>query len=85
MARDHDDTYELYSETDPLPYPRAGNGVRLPPESDDLSLLIDDDVQTFSHVRHWERSELFGKENMLVDGENGLGWRGRLVESLRVN
>ncbi|MCJ1463583.1 hypothetical protein MMC07_002191 [Pseudocyphellaria aurata] len=81
---DDEDTYVLYSETDPLPYPKAGNGVPLPPERDDLAFLIDDDVQTFSHVWNWERSELFGKENIPVDGEMGLGWRSRLVESLRV-
>lgn len=32
----------------------------LPPEQDDLDLLIDNDVMTFSHVWNWERSELFG-------------------------
>lgn len=85
VAGDDEDTYELYVETDPLPYPKAGNGVLLPPEHDDLALLIDDDVQTFSHVWNWERSELFGKEHIPVDGEMGLGWRSRLVESLRVN
>lgn len=84
MVGDDEDTYELYSETDPLPYPKAGNGVPLPPERDDLAFLIDDDVKTFSHVWNWDRSELFGKENV-PDGEMGLGWTSRLVESLRVN
>lgn len=82
---DEEDTYELYSETDPLPYPKAGNGVPLSPESDDLAFMIDDDVKTFSHVWKWERSDLFGKENIPVDGAMGLGWRSRLVESLRVH
>lgn len=85
MVGDDEETYELYSETDPLPYPKAGNGVPLSPESDDLAFLIDDDDKTFSHVWKWERSELFGKENIPAEGEVGLGWRSRLVESLRVN
>ena len=43
---------EFYEDEDVLPYPKAGNGVRLPPEQDDLSILLDDDTGTFSHV--WE-------------------------------
>ena len=39
--------YEYYDE--PLPYPKTGNGVRLPPEADALALLIDDDTTTYSH------------------------------------
>lgn len=39
--------FEYYDE--PLPYPRAGNGVRLPPEDDDLALLIDEDTVAYSH------------------------------------
>ena len=39
--------YEYYDE--PLPYPKAGNGVRLPPEEDDVELLIDEDIVTYSH------------------------------------
>lgn len=85
VAGDDEETYVLYSETDPLPYPKAGNGVPLPPERDDLAFLIDDDIQTFSHVWNWEKSELFGKENIPFDGEMGLGWRNGLVESLRVS
>lgn len=54
-----DDSYDLYSESDPLPYPKAGNGIPLPPEEDDLAFLIDDDVVTFSHCWNWDRHELF--------------------------
>lgn len=34
---------------DLLPYPKAGNGIKLPPESEDLEFLIDDDTVAFSH------------------------------------
>lgn len=44
------DYYGLYyPDPDPLPYPKAGNGVRLPPENGDIGILIDDDEETFSH------------------------------------
>ena len=33
-----------------LPYPKAGNGIVLPPESQDLEWLVDDDYETFSHT-----------------------------------
>lgn len=49
------DYYGLYyPDTDPLPYPKAGNGVRLPPERDDIGILIDDDEATFSHQWSWD-------------------------------
>lgn len=32
-----------------LPYPKAGNGIVLPPESDDLEFMVDEDTVTFSH------------------------------------
>ena len=35
---------------DILPYPKAGNGIKLPPESEDLEFLVDDDTVTFSHT-----------------------------------
>ena len=35
-----------------LPYPKAGNGILLPPEREDMEWLIDDDYQTFSHTVH---------------------------------
>ena len=46
-AFDPDGAYELVG--DELPYPRAGNGVQLPPESTCLDLLVDDDVAVYSH------------------------------------
>jgi hypothetical protein len=33
-------------------YPAPGEGVRLPPESEDLVWLVDDDFAVFSHVYH---------------------------------
>ena len=40
---------EEYYEADILPYPKPGNGIMLSPESEDISILLDDDVVTFSH------------------------------------
>lgn len=37
-------------EDDVLPYPEAGNGIQLPPEKENLSILLDDDMLTFSHT-----------------------------------
>ncbi|KAA6415302.1 MAG: hypothetical protein FRX48_00017 [Lasallia pustulata] len=33
-----------------LSYPKAGNGIKLPPESEDLAVLVDDDTVAFSHT-----------------------------------
>lgn len=41
---------EELEDEDILPYPKAGNGIKLPPESEDLEFLIDDDIVTFSHT-----------------------------------
>ncbi|KAL8677276.1 MAG: hypothetical protein Q9186_006287 [Xanthomendoza sp. 1 TL-2023] len=49
---------DLYPESDPLPYPKAGNGVPLPSESDNLGLLIDEDVGVYSHVWDWDKKGL---------------------------
>ncbi|MCJ1252049.1 hypothetical protein MMC30_009287 [Trapelia coarctata] len=43
------DAEEYYEEEMELPYPKAGNGIVLPPESDDLAFLLDEDITTFSH------------------------------------
>ena len=43
------EVYE-YIEPEPLPYPKAGNGIVLPPEEEDLALLIDEDIVTYSHL-----------------------------------
>jgi hypothetical protein len=31
-------------------YPKAGHGIRLPPEAEDMAWLVDDDFLTFSHI-----------------------------------
>ena len=69
-----EENYEV--EDTLLPYPKAGNGIRLPPESEDLSILLDDDTGAFSH--RWEGIEaliysssstsLEGKRNALDGG-----------------
>ncbi|KAL9613178.1 MAG: hypothetical protein Q9167_002255 [Letrouitia subvulpina] len=60
---EEDESYDLYPESEVLPYPKAGNGIVLPPEFEDLSILIDDDTATFSHVWDWTRNELYGRNN----------------------
>ncbi|KAI4165835.1 MAG: hypothetical protein LQ348_007825, partial [Seirophora lacunosa] len=48
---------DLYPDADEvlLPYPKAGNGVELPRESDFLAMLVDEDVGVYSHVWDWGR------------------------------
>ncbi len=71
-AAEEEEIYDLYPASGPLPYPKAGNGVPLPREKDDLAFLIDDDAITFSHVWSWNRRDLFG-ENEREKGME-LGW-----------
>ncbi|CAL8577328.1 hypothetical protein XPA_003159 [Xanthoria parietina] len=56
---------EMYPESDFLPYPKAGNGVPLPSESESLALLIDEDVGVYSHVWDWD------KRGLHCDDEHG--------------
>ncbi|KAL9102363.1 MAG: hypothetical protein Q9163_002485 [Psora crenata] len=42
-----DDDDEISEE--PLPYPKMGNGLVLPPEEDDLDIMIDENIATWSH------------------------------------
>ena len=56
----------------PLPYPKAGNGIQLPAESEDLAFLLDEDVGgAFSH---W----VLGPRDVarLVEMEMGMGGGG---------
>ncbi|KAK4693834.1 hypothetical protein P7C71_g3637, partial [Lecanoromycetidae sp. Uapishka_2] len=56
---------EVYVEPEPLPYPKAGNGIVLPPEDDDLALLIDEDIISYSHS--WKGSHGW-------EGPGGMNW-----------
>lgn len=49
---------DMYPESEYLPYPKAGNGVPLPSESESLALLIDEDVGVYSHVWDWNKRGL---------------------------
>lgn len=55
---DDDEEEDLYPDAENLPYPRAGNGVVLPPEDGDLGLLVDDGVEgkrgVYSHRYDWQ-------------------------------
>ena len=42
------DEDEGYSE-EPLPYPKMGNGLVLPPESEDVDILVDENEAVYSH------------------------------------
>ncbi len=61
---DEEELY-VYVEPDPLPYPKAGNGLLLPPEDDDLDILIDEDIVTYSHL--WKGPAGW-------EGPNGMRW-----------
>lgn len=69
---EEEETYDLYPSSGALPYPKAGNGVTLPREKDDLAFLIDDDAITFSHVWDWDGGKLLFGENVRKTGI-GLG------------
>ncbi|KAL1986219.1 hypothetical protein VTN96DRAFT_6734 [Rasamsonia emersonii] len=50
---DSEDSGSEYEFEEHRLYPRAGNGFRLPPESEDLDMLLDDPAcPTFSHALH---------------------------------
>ena len=61
---DEEELY-VYVEPDPLPYPKAGNGLLLPPEDEDLEILIDEDIVTYSHL--WKGPAGW-------EGPNGMRW-----------
>ena len=60
-----EEEFYVYVEPDPLPYPKAGNGLLLPPEDDDLDILIDEDIVTYSHL--WKGPGGW-------EGPNGMRW-----------
>ena len=61
---DEEELY-VYIEPDPLPYPKAGNGLLLPPEEDDVDIMIDEDIVTYSHL--WKGPAGW-------EGPNGMRW-----------
>jgi len=61
VTAEEDETYyELPSDYDPLPYPKPGNGIRLPPEDEDLALLVDEDVGVYSHMWRGQGRDVWG-------------------------
>ena len=75
-VEEEDESYDLYPDSETLPYPKAGNGIPLPPESEDLDLLIDEDVKVYSHVWNWKKSDLYDSlsiENVAMADTNPRG------------
>lgn len=70
QAAAEEELYDFFAERELLPYPKAGHGVaaRLPPESVDVGILIDEDVITYSHSWGWTESDLFGMGTRDLDG-----------------
>ena len=64
QAAAEEELYDFFAERELLPYPKAGHGVaaKLPPESEDLHILLDEDSVTYSHSWGWTESDLFGDE-----------------------
>lgn len=62
---DEEDYIEIYVEQEPLPYPKAGNGLVLPPDGEDMALLIDEDFVSYSHS--WKGSHGW-------EGPGGMTW-----------
>ena len=91
VVENDDDTYE-----EPLPYPRTGNGLVLPPEEEDFDVLVDEGVggPTFSHS--WQEggewrgvlaaaggNGAFREEGLLaLGGQAGMGAVGRMEVSV---
>ena len=57
---------DLLAERELLPYPKAGQGVRLPMDLDALAWVVDEDVGVYSHRCGWTERDLFG-------GQVGMG------------
>lgn len=63
---------DLYEEfVDELPYPKAGHGIQLRPESEDLDILVDENVAGFSHC--WKGiAEMMHEAGWPPRGDRGL-------------
>ncbi|KAL9130307.1 MAG: hypothetical protein Q9217_001482 [Psora testacea] len=68
VVMDEDEIYE-----EPLPYPKMGNGLVLPPEEDDLDIMIDENIATWSHS--WQEAGVW-KGTLAGQGLDGLGGMG---------
>lgn len=70
QAAAEEELYDFFAERELLPYPRAGHGVaaKLPPESEDLGMLLDEDVVSYSHSWGWTRDDLFESGLRGLDG-----------------
>lgn len=60
-----------------LPYPKAGNGIVLPPESEDMEWLIDDDYETFSHTVHGLAVHM--REVVMIEVSQAAGTMGNIT------
>ncbi|KAG7009575.1 hypothetical protein G7Y79_00002g006900 [Physcia stellaris] len=76
QAAAEEELYDYFAERELLPYPKAGHGVaaKLPCESVDLGILLDEDVVSFSHSWGWTGEDLFGGQ---AGGGAVDGWEGR--------
>lgn len=73
-ALEQGDEYDDGYDTDPpAHYPKAGNGLArtLPPESEDLNWLVDDNFEVFSHGWKGDGSGL-GADGVLSEGMEGM-------------
>lgn len=79
QAAAEEELYDFFAERELLPYPKAGHGVaaKLPPEMDDLGILVDEDVITYSHSWGWTGDDLFGT-GFGNEGLGGWGEGGRV-------
>lgn len=59
---------DLLAERELLPYPKAGQGVRLPMGLDALAWVVDEDVGVYSHRCAWTEKDLFGGQVAAVGG-----------------
>ena len=68
MAADEDEGYDSYFDEHAMLYPKPGEGVKLPPESVDLHMLLESqDSRTFSHwVRGMPGQEFSGTGDVRV-------------------
>ena len=77
-ALEEDEGY--YEE--PLPYPKMGNGLTLPPEEDDYGILVDENELTYSHS--WQEDAQWkgtvAQEDMFVGGTCNLCHERTFVE-----